>query len=451
MRDEGEVEGLREIVEKNMGLFSDAGSCSSSRGGGFRSDQILCRRGVGSVRDVDPVPSSWKRDERTNLEISNMSLRATYNGQGKSETDAAAVLTDYPIPTNSCAFYYFEVEIINAGQSGYIGIGLSGADVKMDRLPGWEKNSYGYHGDDGCAFLGSGQGTPYGPSYTTNDVVGCCWDMTRDIVFFTKNGMALGTAFEAVRGSYFPTIGLRTVGEVVEANFGQRPFVFDIEAFIREEKMKFIDSITSMDLVRRFDLMTGIVLEHMIHHGYAESATIFAKYTGRERKVELEVTRTLQRQKVCRFVLDGHIDEALQEAEELFPGLLKNERDVVFVLRCQKFIELMRNSSPSEAVTYAQRELAEFQYFGDEYNKTLTNILALLAYENPHDSPVAYLLDPKRRFTVAEALNGAILGAQKQPRESIFTRMVAHGTVLLEDIASLSNGPAALFSTEDFL
>jgi hypothetical protein len=31
----------------------------------------------------------------------------------------------------------------------------------------------------------------------------------------------------------YPTVGLQTPGEVVEANFGQIPFVFDIEDYIQ--------------------------------------------------------------------------------------------------------------------------------------------------------------------------------------------------------------------------
>jgi len=37
----------------------------------------------------------------------------------------------------------------------------------MDRLPGWDNHSYGYHGDDGCAFKGSGKGNAYGPTFST--------------------------------------------------------------------------------------------------------------------------------------------------------------------------------------------------------------------------------------------------------------------------------------------
>ena len=49
------------------------------------------------------------------------------------------------------------------------GIGFSARSVKLDRLPGWEKGSYGYHGDDGNAFEGSGTGKPYGPVFVAGD------------------------------------------------------------------------------------------------------------------------------------------------------------------------------------------------------------------------------------------------------------------------------------------
>lgn len=47
------------------------------------------------------------------------------------------------------------------------GVGFSTGDVKLNRLPGWEAHSYGYHGDDGNAFQGSGTGKHYGPVYAT--------------------------------------------------------------------------------------------------------------------------------------------------------------------------------------------------------------------------------------------------------------------------------------------
>lgn len=37
----------------------------------------------------------------------------------------------------------------------------------------------------------------------------------------------------SLQSNLYPTVGLQTPGEVVEANFGQTPFVFDIEDYMK--------------------------------------------------------------------------------------------------------------------------------------------------------------------------------------------------------------------------
>ena len=64
-------------------------------------------------------------------------------------------------------------------------------------ITGWEKQSYGYHGDDGHSFCSSGTGKPYGPTFTTGDVIGCCINLIDNTCFYTKNGVNLGEFFLA--------------------------------------------------------------------------------------------------------------------------------------------------------------------------------------------------------------------------------------------------------------
>ena len=119
----------------------------------------------------------------------------SYKGPGKNNhKDASSVRATHCVPA-SCGLYYYEVKIVSKGRDGYMGIGLSCQMWGINRLPGWDKGSYGYHGDDGNAFCGSGQGQIYGPTFTTGDVIGCGLNLIEGSCFYTKNGHNLGTAF----------------------------------------------------------------------------------------------------------------------------------------------------------------------------------------------------------------------------------------------------------------
>lgn len=79
----------------------------------------------------------------------------------------------------------------------WIGIGFSGPKVSLERLPGWEPDSWGWHGDDGNTFCCQMTGKRYGPTFTTGDVVGCGINFMTGSAFFTKNGVHQGKAQRA--------------------------------------------------------------------------------------------------------------------------------------------------------------------------------------------------------------------------------------------------------------
>jgi len=110
-----------------------------------------------------------------------------------------------------------------------VAVGLSSAHFNaVCRLPGWDAESFGYHGDDGCLFHGKGvQISEYGPNFGVGDIVGCGINYKSRSIFFTLNGCFLGYAFRRVSGKLFPTVGIDAKVNVT-FNFGRAPFVFDL-------------------------------------------------------------------------------------------------------------------------------------------------------------------------------------------------------------------------------
>ncbi|XP_038211012.1 ran-binding protein 10 isoform X2 [Zerene cesonia] len=299
--------------------------------------------------DETPLPRSWStKDKFSYIGLSQNNLRVHYKGHGKTHKDAASVRATHPIPA-ACGLYYFEVRIVSKGRDGYMGIGLSAHGVNMNRLPGWDKHSYGYHGDDGHSFCSSGTGQPYGPTFTTGDVIGCGVNLVDNTCFYTKNGHHLGIAFRGLPPNLYPTVGLQTPGEVVDANFGQQPFVFDIEDMLRELRARTrlaIDEFPLPDEQGQWQqVLHRMVSTYLVHHGYCSTAQAFSRATGE--RVHEDIASIKNRQRISKLVLGGRVGEAVEAARRLYPGLLERDPDLLFLLKCRQFVEMV-NGSDSE-------------------------------------------------------------------------------------------------------
>ena len=293
-----------------------------------------------------PLPKSWSPKDKFNyIGLSNGNLRVHYKGHGKTHKDAASVRATHSIPA-ACGLYYFEVKIVSKGRDGYMGIGLSAQGVNMNRLPGWDKHSYGYHGDDGHSFCSSGTGLPYGPTFTTGDIIGCGVNLIDNTCFYTKNGHNLGVAFTDLPSNLYPTVGLQTPGEVVDANFGQVPFLFDIEDMMKELRARTKSMIENYPIIKSYGehqlILHKLVSSYLVHHGYCATAGAFASSTGQEFKEEIASIKN--RQKILKLILAGRMSEAIDLTWRLYPGLLESRPNLLFLLKCRQFIEMVNGS-----------------------------------------------------------------------------------------------------------
>uniref|UniRef100_A0A0A1X548 Ran-binding proteins 9/10 homolog n=1 Tax=Zeugodacus cucurbitae TaxID=28588 RepID=A0A0A1X548_ZEUCU len=297
-----------------------------------------------------PLPRCWSpHDKCLSIGLSQNNLHVHYKGVGNKHDGSASVRTAHPIPP-ACGLYYFEVKIVSKGKDGYMGIGLTAQQFRMNRLPGWDKQSYGYHGDDGNSYSSSNNGQSYGPTFTTGDVIGCCVNFVDNSCFYTKNGIDLGVAFRDLpvhKCKLYPTVGLQTPGEEIDANFGQEPFKFDqIEDMMKQMRAQMKTTIydfpMTLDQGDPTTLLHKMVSSYLLHNGYSQTAEAFARTTGQSFQEDLSSIRN--RQKILKLVLSGKMGHAIEHTLRSYPGLLENNKNLWFMLKCRQFIEMVNGS-----------------------------------------------------------------------------------------------------------
>ncbi|KAJ5929753.1 SPla/RYanodine receptor SPRY [Penicillium verhagenii] len=330
---------------------------------------------------ISPLPTQWSSSDKYNgLELSSDGYDVRYTGPvHKHDHEAAALRADNPMPPQ-CGIYYFEIKIESKPKEGMIGIGFSSTKASVERLPGWEQESWAYHGDDGKSFYGEtqGQGKPYGPTFGVGDIVGCGVNFSTGQAFFTRNGVFLGYAFRELRDvKLYPSVGMKKQPPVhLKANFGQEPFVFDIDGMVRHEKVA-IESLinaTSTDSLQppldESSLLQELVAQFLAHDGYVETARAFAEEVATEtaalqnghdaplKKYEVEEDHeAINRNRIRAAILDGDIDKALKHTKAYYAAVLEDHPHILFKLRCQKLLEMLRRDN--EAITAAQAEKSE--------------------------------------------------------------------------------------------
>ncbi|PSN71764.1 ran-binding protein [Corynespora cassiicola Philippines] len=334
--------------------------------------EIIERAPVFVDEHVAPWPTRWNdMDKYQQLEVEDGGRQAKFAGTQKTHDEAASVRADFPMP-RQCGIYYYEVTVVSKGKDGrMIGVGFSGPKVALSRIPGWEPDSYAYHGDDGQCFSNTTSGKTYGPKFGTLDVIGCGINFRTNTAFFTKNGHLLGTAFRDLKPNmpYYPTVGMKKPGETLRANFGQEPFAFDIDKMVQAEKAAIHVEINQTRAVSKDKLVTdetafihSLVQQYLAHDGYVETARAFseevieeAKALANDNEAEIPYMETeedldaINRQKIRAAILEGNIDAALKHTQAYYPSVLRDNENIYFKLRCRKFIEMIRKCNELSA------------------------------------------------------------------------------------------------------
>lgn len=158
--------------------------------------------------------------------------------------------------------------------------------------------------------------------------------------------------------------------------------------------------------------MNNLIMNYLVSEGFKEAAEKFRSESGIQPTLELDSLN--ERIKIRNAIQDGKIPEAIDLINNLHPELLDNNKLLYFHLLQQQTIELIRDSKVVDALEFAQNNLADK---GEENSDLLPEIectLALLAFNDPENSPYGDLLHTSQRQKVASEVNASILFMENQ-------------------------------------
>lgn len=161
--------------------------------------------------------------------------------------------------------------------------------------------------------------------------------------------------------------------------------------------------------LQRGDL-NRLVMDYLVTEGFKEAADKFRLEANVAPPVPLDSLDERIRIRDC--LQEGRVLEAVALLNSVRPELLDTDRCLLFHLRQQHLIELIREGRTEEALAYAQDHLSECGEENPQVLAELERTLALLAFEEPSSSPFGDLLHPSQRQKVASEVNAALLHDQ---------------------------------------
>ncbi|CAK82081.1 unnamed protein product (macronuclear) [Paramecium tetraurelia] len=144
--------------------------------------------------------------------------------------------------------------------------------------------------------------------------------------------------------------------------------------------------------------MNQIVLNFFIVEGYRDAAIEFSK----EADIPLsnqELDQMIERIEIKKNILDGDIDSALEKVNK------KNNNLILFKLKTQKLIELIKKDQIDQAVKYAQTEIIPLLPNQPHLIEEIEQAIALIAFSDIKKSPMNHLVQNSQRIKVASEIN----------------------------------------------
>ncbi|KAF9934972.1 hypothetical protein FBU30_009394 [Linnemannia zychae] len=165
-----------------------------------------------------------------------------------------------------------------------------------------------------------------------------------------------------------------------------------------------------------------------------------------------EQLKNLETRKAIRSLISmGDIRPAMDMCNAAFPGVLSidphsplttpSSIHMNFKMQCQMFIEIVKSDPERgpDALMFAQQVLSDFTRLDpagkDKYIKHMEEIVSVIAFSNPEDSPNSHHLKQEARDHLADIMNSAVLGCNGMSCEPALLTIVKQATLVREYLA----------------
>ncbi|KAI0348368.1 hypothetical protein BDW22DRAFT_1350556 [Trametopsis cervina] len=179
-------------------------------------------------------------------------------------------------------------------------------------------------------------------------------------------------------------------------------------------------------------------MDYLVIEGFKSAAEEFGREAGMTAPVDLESIES--RMNIREALQRGDVTEAITRVNDLNPEILDTNPALYFRLQQQKLIEYIRQGKITDALEFAQEELAPRGEESPEFLAELEKTMALLAFESSPSAPpaISELLSPAQRLKTAGEVNAAILESFSQGKDAKLVgllKLLCWGETMLDERA----------------
>jgi len=159
--------------------------------------------------------------------------------------------------------------------------------------------------------------------------------------------------------------------------------------------------------------LNELVMNYLLIEGYKEAAEAF-KVESNTSYDQSAIDDIEQRVSIRDSIQKGDIPSAISKINSIDQSILEKNELLLFKLKQQQLIELIRAGDLDKALVFAQEELAPMGAQNDAFLIDIEKTITLLAYEDSNQCPVNSLLEPSQNHKTASEINAALLQAQSK-------------------------------------